>query len=155
MAELQLRTDAFDLKAIVIRNCPRRNRLCLTLRWLQSLSVGLILLIAAPLAAKYFNEPRVKYVLWTLAACVAVAGASNIGVVLAQKAFNFSIDFRLQVTGKILGVIATIVAGYQLRDYRALVIGIATSYTSGMLEPSVAPFIAPAGTLADFATSGP
>lgn len=104
-----------------------------TLRWLQSLAVGLILLIAAPLAANYFNEIRVQYVLWTLAACVAFAGAGNIGVVLAQKAFNFSLDFKIQVTGKILGVIATVAAGYLLRDYRALVTGIAISYISGML----------------------
>lgn len=34
-----------------------------TLRWLQSLAVGLVLLIASPLAANYFEEPRVQYVL--------------------------------------------------------------------------------------------
>lgn len=104
-----------------------------TLRWLQSIAVGLVLLIASPLAANYFEEPRVQYVLWTLAACVAFAGAGNIGLVLAQKAFNFSLDFRIQVTCKILGVIVTVVSGYALRDYRALVMGIATGYVSGVL----------------------
>jgi O-antigen/teichoic acid export membrane protein len=104
-----------------------------TLRLLQSLAMGLILLIVSPIAAVYFKEPRVQYVLWVLAACVAFAGASNIGLVLAQKSFNFSLDFRLQVICKTLGVVATVVAGYLLGDYRALVIGVATGYVSGML----------------------
>lgn len=104
-----------------------------TLRLLQSLGMGLILLITAPIAAHYFDEIRVQYVLWVLAACVAFAGAGNIGLVLAQKEFNFSLIFRVQVICKALGVIATVIAGYFLRDYRALAIGVATGYTSGML----------------------
>ena len=104
-----------------------------TLRFMQSLGMGLVLLVAAPFAAAYFKEPRVEYVLWALAACVAFAGAGNIGLVLAQKEFNFSLEFRLQVICKTLGVIATVTAGYLLRDYRALVIGVAAGYTSGML----------------------
>jgi lipopolysaccharide exporter len=104
-----------------------------TLRLLQSMCVGLILLAVSPLAASYFKEPRVEYVLWVLAACVALAGAGNIGFTLAQKEFNFSLEFRIQVIGKSLGVAATISAGYLLRDYRALVIGVATGYISGLI----------------------
>lgn len=104
-----------------------------TLGVLQSLGVGLILLAVSPLAASYFKEPRVEYVLWVLAACVALAGAGNIGFTLAQKAFNFSLAFRLGVICKSLAVVVTIAAGYWLRDYRALVIGIATGYISGCI----------------------
>lgn len=104
-----------------------------TLRLLQSVCVGLILLAVSPLASSYFKEPRVEYVLWVLAVCVALAGAGNIGFTLAQKEFNFSLEFRIQVIGKSLGVAATISAGYLLRDYRALVIGVATGYISGLI----------------------
>lgn len=104
-----------------------------TLRWLQSIGMGLILLAAAPLAASYFEEPRVEYVLWIMAASVAIAGAGNIGFVLAQKEFNFSLEFRIQIIGKIAGVVATVISGYLLRDYRALVIGITTGYMSGLI----------------------
>jgi len=104
-----------------------------TLRLLQSVVMGLLLLAAAPIAATYFKEPRVEYVLWVLAVCVAFAGAGNIGFVLAQKEFNFTIEFKLQIIGKSLGVAATIISGYLLRDYRALVIGIATGYSSGTI----------------------
>lgn len=101
-----------------------------TLRLLQSLGVSALLLAVAPFATDYFSEPRVLHVLWALAACVIVTGAGNIGLTLAQKAFRFSLEFRINVISKVLGVLATVVAGYLLRDYRALVIGIATGYVS-------------------------
>lgn len=103
-----------------------------TLRILQSLGVALLLLVASPLAAAYFVEPRVQPVLWVLAACVALGGAENIGLTLAQKAFQFSVEFRVNVLSKLLSVVATLVAGYFLRDYRALVIGIAVGYLAGL-----------------------
>lgn len=103
-----------------------------TLRILQSLGVALLLLLVSPLAAAYFVEPRVQPVLWVLAACVALGGAENIGLTLAQKAFQFSVEFRVNVLSKSLSVLATLAAGYVLRDYRALVIGIATGYLAGL-----------------------
>ena len=104
-----------------------------TLRILESWGIALILLGTSPFVALYFKEPRVEYVLWVLAACVALAGAGNIGFTLAQKEFKFSLEFRLQVICKTLGVLATVTAGYVLRDYRALVIGVATGYISGFI----------------------
>ena len=103
-----------------------------TLRILQSWGVALLLLVVSPLAAAYFVEPRVQPVLWVLAGCVALGGAENIGLTLAQKAFQFSIEFRVNVLSKGLSVLVTLVAGYFLRDYRALVLGIATGYVAGL-----------------------
>jgi O-antigen/teichoic acid export membrane protein len=101
------------------------------LRTLQSVAVGLLLVLLAAPAAMYFKEPKVEHVLWILAVCVSVAGASNIGITLALKEFNFALDFRIQVICKVLGVVATVGAGFLLRDYRALVIGVATGYLGG------------------------
>ncbi|MFT3717869.1 oligosaccharide flippase family protein [Pseudorhodoferax sp.] len=101
-----------------------------TLRVIQGCIVFAVLVLVSPLAVRYFGEPRVMYVLWTLGLCMAVTCMANIGVTLAQKAFNFSLDFKLQVISKVLGVIVTIVAGLMLRDYRALVMGIATGQIS-------------------------
>ena len=103
-----------------------------SLRILQGVGVALLLALLAPVAAAYFNEPRVQPVLWVLAGCVAVGGAENIGVILAQKAFNFSVEFRVTVISKIISVVATLLSGYFLRDYRALVIGIATGYVASL-----------------------
>lgn len=104
-----------------------------TLRLLQCLVVAALMLVLSPFAATYFTEPRVMTVLWALAACVALGGLANIGLTLAQKAFKFALDFRINVMAKTASVVATVVAGYVLRDYRALVIGIATGYISGLI----------------------
>jgi len=101
-----------------------------TLRLLEGCAVGLLLIAAAAPSAHYFREPRVEMVLWVLAACIAINSASNIGFTLAQKEFNFSLEFRHNLICKLLGIGATIAAAYVLRDYRALVIGVATGYTS-------------------------
>ena len=132
---IQALMDFGATTALIRKNEVSRDEIdsAWTLRWLQSIGMGLILLAGAPLAASYFQEPRVEYVLWVLAACVTAAGAGNIGLVLAQKEFNFSLEFRLQVICKTAGVAATVTSGYWLRDYRALVIGVATGYISGLI----------------------
>jgi len=104
-----------------------------TLRLLEGCAIGLLLLAMAYPSALYFKEPRVEAVMWVLAICLAISGASNIGFTLAQKEFNFALEFRHNLICKSLGVAATVAAAYVLRDYRALVIGIATGYTSGSI----------------------
>jgi len=104
-----------------------------TLGVLQGALVALLLLVIAPFAALYFQEPKVQPVLWVFAVCVGFSSVGNIGFVLAQKEFDFSLIFRHGVFCKVLGVVVTVVAGYYLRDYRALVIGVATGYLSGLV----------------------
>ncbi len=103
-----------------------------TLGLVQGALIGLLLLIASPFAAEYFKEPRVGPVLWTFAACIALAHFGNIGMVLAQKDFNFSIGFKHGVGVKLIGTTVTIAAGFLFGDYRALVAGVAAGYLSGM-----------------------
>lgn len=102
-----------------------------TLGLVQGLCIGLLLLLISPFAQMYFKEPRVMHVLWVLAACVPLAGMSNVGMTLARKELNFSLEFRHAIICKIFGVLTTVASGYFLRDYRALVIGVATGYVSG------------------------
>lgn len=104
-----------------------------TLRLMQSLAVCTLMVVAAPLAAAYFKEPRVQLVLWMLAACIVLEGLNNIGLALAQKQFQFSLIFRVNVISKVLSVVVTIVAGLLLGDYRALVLGLAAGYVGGLV----------------------
>lgn len=104
-----------------------------TFNVLDGCAAGFLLFLAAPLAASYFNEPRVTHVLWVLAGCSALGSFGNIGMVLAQKAYNFRLEFTHQIICKILGVLATVISAYWLRDYRALVTGIVVSYASGLI----------------------
>ncbi|MBV8059940.1 MAG: polysaccharide biosynthesis protein, partial [Alphaproteobacteria bacterium] len=87
----------------------------------------------APFAVRYFSEPRVQGVLWVLSICICAAGFGNIGLTLARKQFSFAIDYKANVYGKLIGVLATIVAGFYFRDYRGLVAGIASGYLAGLI----------------------
>lgn len=104
-----------------------------TLRFIQSAAVGVLMVGAAPLAVFYFNEARVQPVLWAMAALITINGTTNIGLTIAQKNFNFSLFFRVNVYAKIISVVATLASGYMLRDYRALVIGIGSGYITGVI----------------------
>ena len=64
---------------------------------------------------------------------IAVGGMQNVGLVLAQKQLNFQLEFWHSVAAKALSVVAAIIAGFTLGDYRALLIGIATGYIGSTL----------------------
>lgn len=104
-----------------------------TLRVIEGIIVAVLLLMASPIAALYFEEPKVLHVLWVFAVCVGMGSASNIGFTLAQKEFNFSLEFRHQVICKWIGVLATLLGGFYFKDYRGLVAGVAAGYASGMV----------------------
>ena len=99
-----------------------------TLRCLQGLAMAAITIAAAPVAAWFFNEPRVQGVLLILAACMALDGLGSLGWVLAQLRFDFSLDFRLQLISKASGVLAAWGTAVVIADYRALVAGIVATY---------------------------
>jgi O-antigen/teichoic acid export membrane protein len=99
-----------------------------TLRCLQGLAMAAITIAAAPVAAWFFNEPRVQAVLLILAACMALEGFGSLGWVLAQRQFDFSLDFRLQIVSKASAVLAGWATALVIADYRALVAGIVVGY---------------------------
>jgi len=102
-----------------------------TLRIIQSAVVAVGIAAGAPLAAKYFNEPRVMAVLWVLCPALIIGGMSNIGVIAFRKELEFDKEFKLQVTGKVLGFLITVGAALWLRSYWALVIGVIAGYGVG------------------------
>lgn len=104
-----------------------------TLRIIQGAVIAALLATAAPFAARYFGEPRIIPIIQILAACLLVANFSNIGLVLARREFKFSIEYQFHIIVKILSVLATIGSAMILRDYRALVIGIAAGHVFGVL----------------------
>ena len=107
-----------------------------TLGIIQGLVVGGILALGAPLAGLHVKEPRVVWVIWAIAPCIVLGNFGNIGMTLARKELNFALEFRFSVAGKVIGVAITIAAAFALRDYRALVIGIAGGYLIGGLALS-------------------
>ncbi|MDT3706860.1 MAG: lipopolysaccharide biosynthesis protein [Thiobacillus sp.] len=103
-----------------------------SLQIIQGGFVATLLALSAPLAGVYFNEPRVVWVIWVIAACLLFDGLTNIGITLARKNFEFKLEFRYRIVGKLIGVVATIIAALFLRDYRALVAGLALGHVSNV-----------------------
>lgn len=95
-----------------------------TLRVLQGILVGLLLVVLSPVASTYYSEPRVKVVLWVFGVSVIAAGTTNIGLILAHKNYNFAIEFKVSIVSTVFRVLTTIAAGLILGDYRALILGI-------------------------------
>ncbi|MBR0568585.1 oligosaccharide flippase family protein [Azoarcus sp. L1K30] len=104
-----------------------------SLKVLQGAFVAVLLVIGAYFAGIYFGDERVPPVLWILAGCVFLASTGNIGMTLARRNLNFSLDFKLQVTSKVIAAILTISAAFFLRDYRALVLGVVSGYVGGWI----------------------
>src|SRR5574340_328264 len=65
-----------------------------SLQIIQGGFVATLLALSAPLAGVYFNEPRVVWVIWVIAACLLFDGLTNIGITLARKNFEFKLEFR-------------------------------------------------------------
>lgn len=99
---------------------------------LEGVLIGLGLALAAPWAALWFDEPRVAPILLVIGMCVACAYCGNIGMVLAQREFNYALGFRHSLLVKLIGMAVSILAALIWRDYRALVAGIAAGYLAGL-----------------------
>ena len=87
---------------------------------------GLLFVIAMPVA-DFFGDPRLVEILYVLALVALVGGINNIGVIDFLKNLTFGKDFKLHVVSKLAAFCVTITAAILLRNYWALVIGIATT----------------------------
>ena len=94
-----------------------------TLRLIQSAGVALIAVAMAPVAARYFNEPRVAPLLMALAVSTLINGASSIGPVLFRKELAFAREFWFGLFSKLFTTACTLMLAWSLRNYWALVLG--------------------------------
>ena len=104
-----------------------------TLRFLQAALAGSVLVVVAPYAVAYFDEPRLEAVLWTVALATVIGGIENIGVVMFQKAMDFKRDFQFEVSRKIAQFLITLSLAFAFQSYWALVLGILFGRISGVV----------------------
>ena len=103
-----------------------------TLRLVQTAVATLVLILAAPVAADYFNDERVRPVLQVLAFSLLLTGCENIGVVAFQKHMQFGAEFRFFFLRRLAGFGITIVLAWLLRSYWALVFGTLAGCVAGV-----------------------
>jgi lipopolysaccharide exporter len=104
-----------------------------TLRLIQTALSTLLLILAAPAVADYFNDARVEAVLQILAFTLLLSGLENIGVIVFHKAMQFGAEFRFLFLRRIGGFIVTIGAAWMLQSYWALVIGTLATRLIGVM----------------------
>jgi len=102
---------------------PAHYHTAWTLRLMQAAVATLLIVAVAPLAAEYFNDPRVTPVLWVTSSGVLLAALENIWIIDFQKKMHFAQDFRFVFAKRLAGFVVTIAAALVLRSYWALVIG--------------------------------
>lgn len=99
-----------------------------TLRLIQCAAAATLIAIAPLIVVPIFDEPRVTYILWTVAVSLLVMGMASLAPIIAIKEFDYRLGFKIDIVGKLASVAVTVLFGFVLRDYRALVIGIAVGY---------------------------
>jgi lipopolysaccharide exporter len=124
MLEL-LRMFGFDMALIQL---PRITRDHADTAWTFAAVLGLgiatLLLVLAPFIADFYDDQRLKPVLWALSLSAAFNGLESNGPVLLRKELNWRKDFLFQATRKVASVIFTIPLAFIWRNYWALVVGI-------------------------------
>jgi O-antigen/teichoic acid export membrane protein len=112
-----------------------------TVRLIQTGLVALIIALAAPFAAEYFNDARVKPVLWLMACTFALEGFENIGIVSFQKEMRFGRDFQFFFIRRVSGVLVTMALAFWTHSYWALPLGSLVGRLTGVgLSYAMHPF---------------
>lgn len=98
-----------------------------TINVLRGLGSALIIALAAFPAGGFFGEPRLTNVLLAIAVVLLINGFENIGTVDFQRDLAFQKEFVLLVLPRIAGIAVTVLTALALRNYWALVAGIAAN----------------------------
>lgn len=104
-----------------------------TLNFLRGVGVAALLLVLAPFAASFLDEPRLTQVVLVLALAPLLDGLQNIGTVDFSKNLEFQKEFKLKVAQKIVSFVVTLVAAFTLRNYWALVLGVLSGRLAGIV----------------------
>jgi O-antigen/teichoic acid export membrane protein len=94
-----------------------------TLGLLQGLLLAGLVIVLAPLVARFYEEPRVMPIMLVLAGGICVGSLENIGVVAFRKELQFRRNFNYVVIKKLFQVVVTVSLAFALRSYWALLGG--------------------------------
>lgn len=126
---------SFGLDAALIRQRAARREhfdTVWTLYALLGVLIAASLLIAALPASRFFNEPRLTPTMAALAAIALVRGFENVGMLALERELAFRRVFLFIAGKKIAGFATGVVLAFALRDYRALLGGMAAGALAGV-----------------------
>ena len=94
-----------------------------TMQIMQGLIISILLIISAPYASIYFDEPALTNVIYLLALKSFIFGFHNIGVVEFRKELNFSREFNFHLYKKAITFLLVATLAVTLKNYWALIYG--------------------------------
>lgn len=111
-----------------------------TVNAIRGLITATIVVATAEPFARFFGDPRLRYVVLAMAVALALDALENVGVADFRRHFNFRREFQLSIFPRIAQVVITIVLALIWRNYWALVVGILTmrvlqTVTSYVMHP--------------------
>ncbi|MCP5124398.1 MAG: lipopolysaccharide biosynthesis protein [Gammaproteobacteria bacterium] len=98
-----------------------------TLSVLRGSLMGLLIFLAAPLAAAFYASPALVDIYHVLALGSFISGFENVGIVEFRKELRFDREFRLRLAAKLVAFATTISMALVWKNYWALVIGTLSS----------------------------
>ncbi|MBI5164555.1 MAG: oligosaccharide flippase family protein, partial [Magnetospirillum sp.] len=114
-----------------------------TVRLLCGIATTLALVAVAPLAAAYYHDERVEWVIRIIALRALVTGFENIGVLEFRRQLAFAKEYRFWMWRRVLMFGVGLALAFGFRDYRALAIAapvsglitVLVSYTMSAYRP--------------------
>jgi PST family polysaccharide transporter len=94
-----------------------------TLRLAVLAVASLVIVLAAPLAARFFDDARLAAVLQVLAVANFLRGFTNIGLTIFRRNMQFGRIAMIGLAQRSVGVTATVILAVLLANYWAIVIG--------------------------------
>lgn len=117
---------SFSLDVTLIQH-PRAERVHYDTAWtfgmLVSVGIAAVLLVVAPLGARFYHEPRLEVLIWCLALGTFIQGFENVGVVAFRKELQFHREFWYLLGKKLVSFTITVPLAFTLRNHWALVGG--------------------------------
>ncbi|HUW38672.1 MAG TPA: lipopolysaccharide biosynthesis protein [Rhodocyclaceae bacterium] len=129
--------------ALIQKRNLTRNHLdtAFTLNLIAAAAITVSLWLVAPLAARYFREPRLEAVINWLALGNLIQGFGNPGIILFRKEINMAPEVLILIGKKITSLITAATAALLLGNYWALVWGMLLSRFVGVgLSYMLTPF---------------
>lgn len=128
MQLLQGFSDIGVSQAVVkFRNADRDDLDTLfTISVLRGLIIGAILIIAAPFAVEFYDDPRIGGVFLGVAAFPVLTGFINPKFYEFERDLKFSKEFISTVLNKFAGVAVSVAIAFAFRTYWAIILGLLT-----------------------------
>ncbi len=108
-----------------------------TLRVIFGATTLLLLSALGPVAAAFYRQSALVWILVAMGLITAVSSLENIGTVYFRRDFEFHKEFLIRSLGKLVGFSVTILTALMYRSYWALVVGVlavrATTVTASYL----------------------